>query len=40
LWRDKQLRDYRKANNLYYHCGDKVWTWACRGMCQESQATH
>jgi hypothetical protein len=23
LWRDKQLRDYRKANNLYYHCGDK-----------------
>jgi hypothetical protein len=23
LWRDKQLRDYRKANNLCYHCGDK-----------------
>lgn len=23
LWRDKQLRDYRKANNLCYHCGEK-----------------
>jgi len=23
LWRDKQLRDYRKANNLCYGCGEK-----------------
>ena len=23
LWRDKQLRDYRKANNLCYACGEK-----------------
>jgi len=23
LWRDEQLRDYRKANNMCYHCGDK-----------------
>lgn len=23
MWRDKQLRDYRKANNLCYHCGEK-----------------
>lgn len=23
LWKDKQLRDYRKANNLCYHCGKK-----------------
>ena len=23
LWRDKQLRDYRKANNLCYFCGKK-----------------
>ena len=23
LWRDKQLRDYRKTNNLCYHCGEK-----------------
>jgi len=23
LWRDRQLRDYRKANNLCFHCGDK-----------------
>ena len=23
LWRDKQLRDYRKANNLCYHCEEK-----------------
>jgi hypothetical protein len=23
LWRDKQLRDYRKANNVCYHCGEK-----------------
>lgn len=23
LWRDKQLRNYRKANNLCYHCGEK-----------------
>jgi uncharacterized protein with gpF-like domain len=23
LWRDKQLRDYRKANNLCYQCGEK-----------------
>lgn len=23
LWRDKQLRDYRKANNLCYFCGEK-----------------
>jgi hypothetical protein len=23
LWRDKQLRDYMKANNLCFHCGDK-----------------
>jgi hypothetical protein len=23
LWRDRQLRDYRKANGLCFHCGDK-----------------
>ena len=23
LWRDRQLRDYRKANNLCFHCGEK-----------------
>jgi len=23
LWRDKQLHDYRKANNLCYSCGGK-----------------
>jgi len=23
LWRDKQLRDYRKTNNLCYSCGEK-----------------
>lgn len=23
LWRDKQLRDYRKANNLCFLCGEK-----------------
>jgi hypothetical protein len=23
LWRDKQLKDYRKANNLCYGCGEK-----------------
>lgn len=23
LWRDRQLRDYRKANNLCYSCGEK-----------------
>jgi len=23
LWRDKQLRDYRKANNLCFSCGEK-----------------
>jgi hypothetical protein len=23
FWRDKQLRDYRKANNLCYSCGEK-----------------
>lgn len=23
LWRDKQLRNYRKANNLCYQCGEK-----------------
>jgi hypothetical protein len=26
LWRDKQLRDYRKANNLCYSCGEKYET--------------
>jgi len=24
LWMDKQLRDYRKANNLCYHCVEKI----------------
>jgi hypothetical protein len=24
LWRDKQLRDYRRANNLCFHCGEKL----------------
>jgi len=23
LWRDRQLRDYRKANGLCFNCGDK-----------------
>jgi hypothetical protein len=23
LWRDRQLRDYRKANNLCFRCGEK-----------------
>jgi hypothetical protein len=23
LWRDRQLRDYRKANGLCYNCGEK-----------------
>lgn len=23
LWRERQLRDYRRANNLCYFCGDK-----------------
>lgn len=23
LWRDQQLRDYRKANGLCFNCGDK-----------------
>lgn len=23
LWRERQLRDYRKANNLCYSCGEK-----------------
>lgn len=23
LWKDRQLIDYRKANNLYFNCGDK-----------------
>ena len=23
LWQDRQLRDYRKANNLCYNCGEK-----------------
>jgi hypothetical protein len=23
LWRERQLRDYRKANGLCYYCGDK-----------------
>jgi hypothetical protein len=23
LWKERQLRDYRRANNLCYFCGDK-----------------
>lgn len=23
LWRDEQSREYFKANNLYFHCGEK-----------------
>jgi hypothetical protein len=23
LWKDRQLRDYRRANNLYFKCGEK-----------------
>jgi hypothetical protein len=23
MWRERQLRDYRRANNLYFCCGDK-----------------
>lgn len=23
LWKDRQLRDYRKANGLYFNCGEK-----------------
>lgn len=23
LWRDRQLRGYKKANNLWFHCGEK-----------------
>jgi hypothetical protein len=23
LWKERQLRDFKRANNLYYFCGDK-----------------
>lgn len=26
LWKERQLRDYRRANNLCYFCGDKFDT--------------
>jgi DNA repair photolyase len=39
LWRDRQLWDYRKANNLCFHCGEKFEPGHLEVCAKKEQAT-